>query len=530
MNGPAVPGAPARRPAPGLRRAQGPLLRSSTPALRPAPPRVGNNILQSALTHTLARLSWLPMMALVGSHVVFGLDEFPVVSRVLLAVPGVIFLMESRSYLTSDRRELPFVPLAMLQFYVTFGFPIFFEVPFFDMSGPVFFSDATRIEGGLIVAIGSAALWGAARLAMRLGRNLRLRVVPLLPPEVVGDGWDAAFYAFTGLVVLAVAINTFAPRALPSAIGMVVFLTFAIDFAMGLAITRPPVRLGSKSSTGLALVGIAIGLLNGQVEPMARTVMGYVAGRWVAVRRVAFGFIISLVVLFVVMQPLKGGYRAAVGQASGHTSDDVGLSGRWDAWDSAISDVYSGSSRPRKSASPLSRLSALSPVMHALVVVPSRVDYAYGATFAQIFYAPIPRLIWPGKPTSREEIAQRYAIVFGLQSEAGADTTAIGMCLLVEGLWNFGWPGVVFVCAAVGLLMGAQQRLFSGTHWALRSAGVAQLSGMIVAAPLVLVYGSLFQLVVARLLGVWLVYWLAQLLGTGARRAPVGTTLGAARG
>ena len=516
---------PSPRPAPRLRARQSGAVGSRTGAVRPLRSPGTASAIQRALTHSLVRLSWLPIVAIIAAHIVFGLEAFPLVARVILAVPAVLFLVESRTYLSSERRELPFLPLALLQFYAAFGLPVFFEAPFSDLGGPVFFSDAVRIEASMVVALGSLSLWGAARIAMRFGGGLELRALAILPPAASGDGSDQAFYVYVGLTLLTIWVNLFAQKLMPGSFAMLINTMFMIEFAIGLATVRPPARLGARASSALATLGIAAGFLAGQIDPMGRVVMTYVSAQWVATRRLAVGFIIALVLIFVVVQPIKSRYRAAAWQGN-----DIGVVGRVDAWQSAFSDAHDGSLRSQREDSALDRLSHLSPVMNALLVVPSRLDYAYGATLAQLLYAPIPRLIWPEKPTTKEEVTQRYAIIFHLQTEKGAQTTAIGMCLIVEGLWNLGWLGVLFACGGVGLLIGAQQRLFSGTHWALRAAGAAQLANLNAVVPLVIVYGALFQCTVARILSVWMIHLLAQILGTKAGRAPVGGARNVARG
>jgi len=159
--------------------------------------------------------------------------------------------------------------------------------------------------------------------------------------------------------------------------------------------------------------------------------------------------------------------------------------------------------------------------------VPSRIDYMYGATYTQILYAPIPRLLWADKPDSRHEYSQRYSVIFGLQTESGSETTAFNLNPLVEGYWNFGWFGIALACAAMGLMVGAQQRLFSGSHWALFAGGVAQLAALTIAASATIMYSSLFQSLTARVITAWVVYLMARAL---SRPTHGGVVRRAARG
>jgi hypothetical protein len=195
------------------------------------------------------------------------------------------------------------------------------------------------------------------------------------------------------------------------------------------------------------------------------------------------------------------------------------LSSRLDAWQSSFSNNEAHHRRSENEA--MARLSELSAVMHALGVVPSRIDYLYGATYTQILYAPIPRLIWPDKPDSKHEYSQRYSVIFGLQTESGSESTAFNLNPIVEGYWNFGWFGIALACAAMGLVLGAQQRLFSGSHWALFAGGIAQLAGVTVAASTTIMYSSLFQFLTARVITAWGVYGLARALSSGRAKGSV---------
>ena len=167
----------------------------------------------------------------------------------------------------------------------------------------------------------------------------------------------------------------------------------------------------------------------------------------------------------------------------------------------------------------MERMSELGAVMHAFQVVPNRLDYIHGSGFLPALYGPIPRLLWADKPTTQETV-QRYAIAFGRQTEVGARTTAINLPLLVEGYWNFGWPGVVFVCAALGLWLGLSQKIFAGEHWAMRATGIANLTNLAIAGPVVYLYSSVFQLFSSRIAVCWAIFWLAQLFSRREHERP----------
>jgi hypothetical protein len=474
------------------------------------------------LPRIIARFTWIAITAIVAAHLVLGLDDEPLPTRALLAVPGVLLVLEARRYLRSDERQLPFTVLALLQYYVAFGLPVFFEAPFYDLNGRVFFTESTRLVGGAAVALGALCMYGAARLALRFGGDLRGFALKMLPPDTPPPRWDQAFYLYTGVSVLVALTGTFASTVLPGQIAIAIFAVFPIELALGLATMRPPKNLGPKASYIFMGVGVGTGVLRGQLDPLARISASFIAAQWAVTRKVALGFIALVAVAFMVLQPAKRSYREQVWGHAAKTGQELGVGARVDAWGMSISDRFSsdGQAAVDRDSSALSRLSELEPVFHAISVVPQRIDYAYGQSLVQLLYAPIPRILWPDKPTSREEVAQRYAVIFGRQSERAAESTAVGMSVLVEGYWNLGWFGVAFVTGAVGLVVGVWQRVFSSDHWALGTIGISQIAFLQADMPMVLLYGSMFQNLMGRFLAMWLIFWAASILSgkTGQRR------------
>lgn len=508
--------APGRKPAPGSGWWRGPQVAGGAARAREERP----------LIYFFTRLSWFSIASLLGIHLVLGAEPFPLAARAFCAVPGVLFFIEARTYLKSEQRELPFILLALAQFYLQFGLPVLWELPFFDATGPVFFSETTRVEGSLAVALGAVTLWGFARFGLRPGERLRRSALKILPPETLPDAWDTSFYVYAGATVTYAFLTIAFPTMIPVSLMLAVNLLLDSTYAIGLAAVRPPRLLGRRSTQVLLLIGMVTGMLRGQLEPIARTVVAYLGAQWVATRRAAMGALAVMVALYLVLQPLKNSYRSQVWLPASR-GEDVGFTGRVNAWQSSFSNTDSYHRRADDQA--MSRLTELSAVMNALVVVPSRVDYMYGTTYLEIFYAPIPRLLWPDKPETRQRYSQRYAVIFGLQTEAGSERTAFNLNPLVEGYWNLGWFGIVVSCAAMGLLVGAQQRLFSGSHWALLAGGVAQLGGLSVTGSATLMYSVLFQYVVARVGTAWGIYWLARNLSSRRARGgvPRGLTMGA---
>jgi hypothetical protein len=512
---------PAPRAFPVGLRPQGRPARALPAARRPAGASSG------LFGYVFSRFTALAILAILGAHALLGADVHPLPVRVLTAVSAVLLIVEIHRYLQNERRELPFIPLALLQYYATFGFEIFFDLPFYDLSGPVHFTPSARLDGGLAAAVGALGLWAGAQLGLRLGDNLRPLALRALPPATQPTRWDDAFFVYAGIVGALWLISIPFPGVVPQQINVAVYMLFSVELALGLAIVRPPRKIGPRMAEIVAGFGMFLGMMRGQIEPIFRMGMSFTAGRWAVTRKVSLRVILGVVLLFGVVQPVKQSFRDQVWGQSARSGQEVGFRTRVTAWENTLGGAYfSDESRSVSDSqeSSISRLSELRAVMHAFMVVPNRVDYLYGESFKQLFYSPIPRVIWPSKPTTETQYTQRYAIIFGRQTEQGSRTTAIGMCVLVEGYWNFGWFGVVLVTLASGVVVGISQRLLAGEHWALRSLAVAQSATLTIGATVAFIFSSLFQSVVARLASTWLIYWLAHLLSERSRRArtPIG--------
>jgi hypothetical protein len=479
------------------------------------------------VAYVFSRFSFIAIAAVILAHIAFAEDEHPFITRILVAVPAVVFILETRAYIKNTTGELPFNVFAMLQYWVAFGLPVFLKLTFYDLNGPVVFRDDTRVAVGFAVALGAASLWAGGRVGMRLGRDLVRVTTQALPPETVPSRWSEALFGYVALTLFTALLITFAPSVIPGSLGLAVSYTLQIEFALGMNIAAPPRTWGPRINQALMAFSLGIGLLRGQIEPMVRSAMAFTAGGWITLRRVPLAFIAAMVVIFLVVQPAKQSYRAQVWGYTGRTGEQVSFGGRVTAWQEAFGDVFSRGSRKSddSTTSSLARLTELNPVMYAIEVVPQRVPYLYGESLFEILYSPIPRLIWKDKPTTLDRSAQRWAVIFGIQTERGSLSTAIGLNLLVEGFWNFGWFGIALFSFAAGLIPGISQTLLSGRHWALRAIGIAQLASVTISYAVVVTYSALFQTIVSRLIGVWGVYWVAQILSERRR----GTNVSARR-
>lgn len=484
------------------------------------PPPAPKSPLSAVALFGVSNLAYLLIAAVIPAHLALAVEAHSLLVRLMTAVPAVVLILETRRFLKDEAGELPFLVLALFQYYVVFAFGVFFDLKFYDVRGPVNFSENARNFGAVAVAIGSIALWAGARLGRHLAGGLRSSFIKMMPSREVPEEWDKALYLYVAATVAVSGVLVIFPSIVPAALTQIVAYGFSLQLAMGFAIVMPLRALGLRAPQLILGTMIGLGMLGGSLDPVFRGAMGYITGRWAVVRAVSIRLVAAVLVLYVVTQPVKGAFRQQVWFArGGHT---VGMTERVDAWGSAYGGYFAdeGHSSDNKEGG-MARLSELGAVMHAFDVVPGRVGHLDGTGFLPVLTAPIPRFLWANKPTTNETV-QRYAVIFGRQSEVGARTTAINLPLLVEGYWNFGWPGIVFVCVALGVWVGVSQRLFGGDHWAMRAVGIANIATITVAGPVVLTYSAIFQTITGRVGVCWAIFWLATLLSRRRFERPLG--------
>jgi hypothetical protein len=465
---------------------------------------------------------WLGLAAvvLVLAHLSFSRDQFSLTMRFLLAIPGLLFFWELHRYLREDvKRELPFNVLGLLYFYIPFSFPAFFNLDFFDIAGPVTFTEQARSSASIAIAVGSLCLFGGIRAGEVIGRGLRPGAIRLVPPATLPAAFPRAVLWYVGLNILVAMIYVSAPGLVPAVLATPLTVIVCFEIAMGLVLPRPELFNGKWSrytAVGLMMIGWSAGLIRGVLEPVFRLGSPFFAGLWAFNRKVSFGLLVCGIGIYLLFQPVKSDFRT---QVWGRAQTSYGE--RVEAWGFAFNNFFSrDDTQDKVQDSAVGRVSELDPVMHAFDMLPGQVQSLNGSGWVQILTAPIPRLIWRDKPTTRENAEQRYAIVFHRQTEEGARSTAILLPLLVDGYWNFGWPGIVFACSMVGLWVGVCQKLWSAHHWAIEAMGVAQFSRLIVHGHLGAIYSGLYQYLTGLLIACWGVYWLAGLLS----RTPVVST------
>jgi hypothetical protein len=114
----------------------------------------------------------------------------------------------------------------------------------------------------------------------------------------------------------------------------------------------------------------------------------------------------------------------------------------------------------------------------------------------------IPRFVWPDKP-SVNEANRYYQLVFGLSTARNLNTVSIGAGCLTESYIGFGWPGVICIMFAIGIVLGIYERSFlaKDSSTLFLAIGVALLPGILgIEAQMSAYLGGVIQTVLLTML------------------------------
>jgi oligosaccharide repeat unit polymerase len=81
-----------------------------------------------------------------------------------------------------------------------------------------------------------------------------------------------------------------------------------------------------------------------------------------------------------------------------------------------------------------------------LQIVPGAAPYRYGATYMGALARPVPRTLWPGKPTAADT-----QLMDRLWPALAAQHVLFTFSFFGEPFWNFGFAGVVAISALFGI-------------------------------------------------------------------------------
>lgn len=212
----------------------------------------------------------------------------------------------------------------------------------------------------------------------------------------------------------------------------------------------------------LSAAGAISGFFSAIVGPIAATVFLL----WFLEKRFHYGVVVSMIGLFLLLQPAKGIYRSRVWDRSDRLAKQDTLTGLKYWQDSLDQAWFKESRRGELLSGSFDRLDELTPVSVAVAYCPNIIPHAEGRPWLDVVTLLIPRALWPNKPTQVSSTNNRFQITFGLQTREASEVWTGAFPVPADGWWNFGLIGIAIPGLVIGLLFGALCRLI-GTHtWA----------------------------------------------------------------
>ncbi|MBL8295416.1 MAG: hypothetical protein JNN08_26460 [Bryobacterales bacterium] len=396
------------------------------------------------------RLAQILLIGLVGGCLYLLLTRPAAVPRenALLALMVMVLSgLPALNYLREREPDpLPALPLIGAFYLIGFALPVFsLDRVDFQMLRPEIVTPTT-----LAVVIGALLLFYFGYWFSR--RYLFYCATPLRLPR----GYDSRWLSFLLWVLLVPHLASLwvpALRNLPSlhhVLEPAGYVAWGMLLLMGLRrVLRPwemvillgvclPLELAARFASGALLTLVMFGLF-GQIV------------YWYHARRVAWGLVLLVVLVFVPLQPVKDEFRRYTWRHGRYAN--AGILEKTKLFGQLTWRFYSEPRLDRRAfyESAAGRVALIRMLAYVMRQSPSPVPYWEGETYKSLISKFVPRLLWRDKPadTISHDFGHRYSLIW-----PSDHVTAMNMPWLVE-LWvNFGPRGLVLGMLFFGLLFG----------------------------------------------------------------------------
>lgn len=365
-------------------------------------------------------------------------------------VCGAIALNVIWSYFARAERGLPVLEWVMLQLYVFFAMPVFFE------------GEATRADSFQALSRGGAILeallatnlfvvcllagWWVLGKRNRKQTNATVRRVPVVAVFVYGL-LSLAMSHLLARYEYEWQLEWF--RSVLNLLFSPIIAQLLLLFELHHRPSDTRVAFLAWVFTGLMVVqGLFTGRLDYALTPLLTMGIATLASG----HRIPRSLIVVVLAMLLIFNPAKLVYR----QLTGYRTAEFGtltLGQMTDAWFQSLQQIWGGGEKRRETAfdTTARRLNYLS--INATVVdsVPDRVPYAAGEPWLAIPYSVVPRFLWPGKPNITEITNDRFNVLFGMTTWRVAARSTGAYPAVADGFWNLGWLGVAIAGFLAGL-------------------------------------------------------------------------------
>lgn len=426
-------------------------------------------------TRKLTSAELLTVLLLPLTFLAFMLLALPIYSDMSRFYAWLLFVVGCFPMFSYLKRPVgaPVIELVLLNYVLFFSLPVFHEESLSIYIGE-FIPPKESIELTLICALaGIITLQIGYRIAGNILSSLNL-------PRIHLNCSSDKLFKFAVVSVLISLLMSAIGGRIPQDLIRLLQVLISADLGVSLLSVLYYQKLLNVVQRKIAvfflilivLAGIATGMTQAALQP----ILIWFLCRWFVTGTIPWKLFFTLLILFLLMQPVKMEYRNRVwfGGEAPSAPAKVMLYGKIfiDHWFSG-----SGSLVDRSAESTSRRLSLLQQTAHVLNWTPSVVPYRNGATLSYLIYTWIPRFLWVNKPIAQQANID-FALSYGIQHPRTINSARFGIGHLGEAYINFGIAGVLLIFLCLGFLYEAPLQLLSDMKES--PAGLAILAAIII--------------------------------------------------
>ena len=397
-------------------------------------------------------------------------------AALLLLIPWQAYCRWQRGGTT----RLPLFSMIGIAYWAAFAMPLFLASPPTDPRTNKLFSESIVFQVLVMTVLGVAALGAGMKTPFRplnparmpdisdSNRAWRYLFCVLALGTLLSTGSDATVYALGGggrQLILQLA----------SIVPVTICAILATKQADGTAARSQRYAL-AVFVAARAIIGISSGWLGATIGVGVILGLVYIY----RFRKLPMRTVLILIPIVLFLQTGKSAFREMywTGKQTGGIVDKARfwMQASWDQWSAVFgakhqTGSYTGNSRSALFSESIDRLALLPQAANVLARTPRDVPWQNGASYSFLIASLVPRAVWPDKP-SVNEANRFYQVAYGLTEKDNLDAVSISVGCLVESFMNFGWPGVILIMFAIGVILGFMERTLMGPESGLLFFGV----------------------------------------------------------
>ncbi len=384
-----------------------------------------------------------PVIVVVVLNVVGSTGTDPML-RLLASLVCCIATLPFVFHVAGRKGSLPFMPIYALLFGGFFGAPVFLDEKFALTAANLSLSDPVMVDAMAVILVGFLTLLaGYYFLTDRVLRGIPRMRRGLDDASGVQMGWS-----MVSLGILTIALRGYIPMRF-SALGQVTEELGILGLTM-LFYYYLQGRLQGPQGTAIPLliVGMAIfSISGGGIGPVVQQIVLPLVGTyWIVRRRFIWKTSILFALIIIPISGVKGQFReVAWADTSLNVVERSALF--FDLINEGFrtqDDFYHESFQVT-----VRRMNMITTLAAVQTLTPSVIPYWGGASYATLYWAVIPRFLYPDKP--QKLLGQDFGHRYGLLDKFDKNTS-YNFPQLVEFYANFGFWGVAFGMMIIGLL------------------------------------------------------------------------------